>query len=62
MGGFSIALKSSSNYRLLRSKGITIRKTIDVIIGSYCAENNIGLIHNDRDFLLMSPYIGLILS
>jgi len=61
MVGFEIAMKASSNYRLLRAKGITIRKTIDIIIGTYCAEKGIELIHNDRDFLMMAQHIGLIL-
>ncbi|OGJ87355.1 MAG: hypothetical protein A2268_14470 [Candidatus Raymondbacteria bacterium RifOxyA12_full_50_37] len=59
MVGFPIAEKASRNYTILRSKGITIRKTIDVIIGTYCVENGLGLIHNDRDFDIMSPYLGL---
>jgi len=35
--GFTMAEKSASNYRLLRSKGVTVRKTIDVLIGTFCA-------------------------
>jgi predicted nucleic acid-binding protein len=56
--GFNIAEKAAENYRLLRSKGITIRKTIDVIIATYCAENDFQLIHYDRDFDLSSSVIG----
>ncbi len=56
--GFKIAEKAADNYRLLRSKGITIRKTIDVIIATFCAENEFPLIHNDRDFSLSAPVIG----
>ena len=48
--GKEIALKASENYRNLRSKGITVRKTIDVLIGTFCIHNNIRLLHNDRDF------------
>ncbi|MDD5675329.1 MAG: PIN domain nuclease, partial [Chitinivibrionales bacterium] len=59
MVGFRIAEKAAGNYRLLRTKGITIRKTIDVIIGTFCAENNLEIIHNDRDFDLMAPHINL---
>ncbi len=59
MVGFSIAEKSAFNYRLLRSKGVTVRKTIDVLIGTFCAENGFQLIHYDRDFDIMAPYIGL---
>jgi len=59
MVGFQIAEKSAANYRLLRTRGITIRKTIDVLIGTFCAENRLELIHHDRDFDLMAPHIGL---
>ena len=59
MVGFSIAEESASNYRLLRSKGVTIRKTIDVLIGTFCAEHGLQLIHHDSDFDLMAEHIGL---
>jgi predicted nucleic acid-binding protein len=59
MVGFRIAKKAASNYRLLQSKGLTIRKTIDVIIGTFCAENGFTLIHNDRDFDAMASAINL---
>ena len=59
MVGFSMAEKSASNYRLLRSKGVTVSKTIDVLIGTYCAESGLQLIHNDSDFTLMAEHIGL---
>ena len=60
MVGFHIAEKSAKNYRFLRSKGVTIRKTIDVIIGTFCVENNLQIIHYDRDFDFMAPHIGLV--
>ena len=59
MVGFSIAEKSAFNYRLLRSKGVTVRKTIDVLIGTFCAEHGLKLIHHDSDFDLMARHIGL---
>jgi predicted nucleic acid-binding protein len=59
MVGFSMAEKSASNYRLLRSRGVTVRKTIDVLIGTYCAEHGLQLLHNDSDFTLMAEHIGL---
>ena len=59
MAGFHIAEKAAFNYRFLRSKGITIRKTIDVIIATFCIENSFELIHFDRDFDAMEKYIGL---
>ena len=59
MVGFSMTEKSASNYRLLRSKGVTVRKTIDVLIGTFCAEHGLQLIHHDSDFDLMAKHIGL---
>ena len=45
------AIKSAENFRYLRKKGITIRKTIDVLIGTFCIESKIPLLHNDKDFM-----------
>ena len=59
MVGFAIAEKSASNYRLLRSKGVTVRKTIDVLIGTFCAEHGLQIVHHDSDFDLMAKHIGL---
>ncbi|MBC8319733.1 MAG: PIN domain nuclease [Bacteroidetes bacterium] len=46
-----IAIKSAENFRYLRKKGITIRKTTDMLIATYCIENKVTLLHNDKDFL-----------
>jgi len=59
MVGFPVAEKAAANYRLLRSRGLTIRKTFDVIIGTFCAEDGLGLVHHDRDFDTMARHIGL---
>lgn len=59
MVGFSIVEKSAANYRLLRSKGITVRKTIDVLIGTFCSEHGFQIVHHDSDFDLMAKHIGL---
>jgi predicted nucleic acid-binding protein len=48
--GEAIARKSAENYRALRSEGITVRKTIDCLIATWCIENQTPLLHNDRDF------------
>lgn len=53
------AYKAAENYRRLRKQGITIRKTIDVFIATFCIENNFQLIHNDRDFDPMEEILGL---
>lgn len=59
MVGRDIALASAGNYRALRSKGGTIRKTIDVLIGTFCLENNHPLLHSDRDFDIMEKHLNL---
>ncbi len=59
MGGYNLAISSSENYRKLRKKGITVRKTMDVIIATFCIENNITLLHNDHDFEPMVKHLGL---
>ena len=64
LGGKSLAIKAASNFRFLRSKGITIRKTVDMLIGSWCIEHEVELLHNDKDFdqiatqLPLQIYIG----
>jgi predicted nucleic acid-binding protein len=55
-----IAIKAAANYRHLRSLGVTIRKSNDLIIGTWCIENNVPLLHNDRDFKPMAEHLGLI--
>jgi predicted nucleic acid-binding protein len=57
--GKEMALRAASNYRLLRRKGVTVRKTIDVIIATFCVEHDFELIHNDRDFDEMEAVLGL---
>ena len=54
-----LAVKAAANYRLLRQRGITIRKTIDLIIGTFCIERGHALLHSDRDFEPMERYLGL---
>lgn len=50
LGGKSLAIKAASDFRFLRSKGVTIRKTVDMLIGRWCIEHNVELLHNDKDF------------
>ncbi len=52
--GKELAIKSANNFRKLRKKGITIRKTADVIIATYCIENRIPLLFTDKDF---APFV-----
>jgi len=48
--GIEIAIKSAVNFRALRKKGVTVRKAIDIIIGTFCIENGHTLLHDDKDF------------
>ena len=50
---------AATNYRKLRARGFTIRKTIDLIIGTFCIEHGHVLLHNDRDFEPMQLHLGL---
>jgi len=57
--GTDMVDKCANNYRQLRKKGITIRKTADVIIASFCIENNLPLLFTDRDFVPFVQKLGL---
>ena len=59
MLGRELALASAQNYRLLRQRGITIRKTIDVMIATFCIRRCHILLHGDRDFAPMADHLGL---
>ena len=59
MVGPQLAIRSAEHYRALRRRGVTVRKTIDVMIGTYCIANNIPLLHADRDFDPMVSTLGL---
>ena len=54
-----LAVQSARNYRLLRRKGITVRKMIDSLIATYCIENEHDLLHNDSDFDGYEKHLGL---
>lgn len=56
---FDWAIKYAEMYRYLRSKGITIRKSIDTIIAGYCIIHNLPLLQRDRDFQPYQKYLGL---
>lgn len=57
--GYGLAVRASENYRLLRDQGVTIRKTIDTLIATYCIENGMTLLHADRDFVPFARHLGL---
>lgn len=59
LGSQELAVKSAQNYRFLRKKGITIRKTIDSYIATYCIEKDLTLLHSDKDFEPFVEHLGL---
>jgi predicted nucleic acid-binding protein len=59
MLGPVLAVRSAQHYRTLRARGVTVRKTIDVMIGTYCIAHNLPLLYTDRDFDPMVQYLGL---
>jgi len=59
MFGHRMVTICAENYRSLRKKGITIRKTADVIIATFCIENQIPLLFSDRDFLPFVEHLKL---
>jgi predicted nucleic acid-binding protein len=52
-------LLAASIYRTLRARGITIRNSVDCMIAAVCIENEIALLHNDRDFEFIAQHFGL---
>ena len=58
--GKNRAIKSAENFRLLRKKGVTVRKTVDVIIATFCIEQEIPLLFSDKDFRPFVKHLGLI--
>jgi len=56
---YPVFLKAAEIYRDLRRKGITIRKTVDCMIASVAIENNIPILHNDKDFKAIEDVFGL---
>lgn len=57
--GLSAALQAARNYRSLRARGVTIRKTIDTLIATRCIIDNIALLYRDRDFDPFVEHLGL---
>ena len=59
IGGIDIALKSAENYRALRRRGITVRKTMNCLIATFVIERGFTLLHSDRDFDPFEAHLGL---
>ena len=54
-----LAIAAAANYRKLRALGVTVRKTVDLVIGTFCLERGYELLHCDRDFDCMETHLGL---
>ena len=54
-----LAAKAAANFRALRGRGRTVRKTVDLLIGTFCIERGHALLHSDRDFDGMERFLGL---
>ncbi len=59
MLGEARAIRAAAHHRQLRGRGITVRKTIDLIIGTFCLDRGYALLHADRDFAPMAAHLGL---
>lgn len=59
VGGCDVAIQAARNYITLRTKGVTIRKTINTLIATRCIVDGYELLHNDRDFLPFEQHLGL---
>jgi predicted nucleic acid-binding protein len=59
IGGVDLALEAADNYGALRRLGVTVRKTIDLLIGTYCIAKDCALLHSDRGFDPMTQHLGL---
>ena len=59
LGGLEIAVQAARNFRRLRATGVTVRKTIDTVIATWCIESGYDLLHDDRDFDPFAKHLGL---
>jgi len=62
LGGQEIAIQAAKNFRTLRSRGATVRKTIDTVIATRCIENGYELLGSGRDFDAFAKHLGLRLA
>lgn len=58
-GGTDLAIAAAQNYRELRRRGYTVRKTIDCLIATFCLQSGHALLHRDRDFDPFEKVFGL---
>ena len=58
-GGVDLTVASAQNYRSLRKRGITVRKTIDCLIATFCLDSGHSLLHRDQDYDQFEAHLGL---
>ena len=58
-GGVELAREAARNYRMLRNRGHTVRKTIDCLIATFCIREQHSLLHRDRDFDPFEKFLEL---
>ncbi len=58
-GGVPLAVAAARNYRTLRARGRTVRRTIDCWIATFCLLNDHSLLHSDSDFDPFETFLGL---
>ena len=59
LGGLDLAVAAAANYRTVRARGHTVRKTIDCLIATFCIQNHHTLLHADRDFEPFEKWLKL---
>ena len=59
VAGFDVAIEAARNYRKLRTLGVTVRGTVDVLIATRCLTSGLRLLHNDRDFDAFEKHLAL---
>lgn len=59
IGGTDVMIEAARNFRTLRARGITVRKTIDTLIATRCIVDDLVLLHDDRDFDAFATHLGL---
>lgn len=62
MLGEALALRGAENHRTLRRLGVTLRRAIDLVIGTFCLDRGYALLHADRDFDPMAAHLGLLVA
>jgi predicted nucleic acid-binding protein len=59
LAGQDITIQAAKNFRLLRARGVTVRKTIDTIVATRCIESRLTLLYSDKDFAPFVEHLGL---